>query len=1533
MRIFANENDSVIHDASLKFQSVIKSIRHIFNWVLWILVGIVIMLFILLRIPAVQRYMGDKAAETVSEKIGAKVNLGRIDVGFPNRIIIDDLQIFDQQEEPMLSSSRMSAKVDIPSLLTGKISILSSQLFGLKAHLYKKSASEPFNFQFVIDSLQSKEKQKESRLDLNIKSLIVRNGTIIYDQLDMPRTPSVISPHHLHLSNISSHLILDQLTDQSLKLRVKKLTLKEESGLDLKSLSFNLMANHSKAKVTDLNIVLPSSNLKADTLETTYQMADGKLIQSSLKYRGIISQSHIKPSDLAFIMPQLKEIQEPFDISTSFVGSTEKFSLLALNINSSIGLHLSADGTYDNHQNERKWYANIGKLGIKSNALQHLGQLISINNPVPSQLFQLGDIEYTGHVGGTKNEYALKGDLSTDIGDLALTLGIQGNHFNGHAETDGIQLGTILNNSDLGVVATVLDVDGNLPFSRSMSLFAKGEINKLELKGHTYNNIQIDGIYNNGTFNGLIGIDDPNGSIVAEGMMELNPQAVSANLTAHARHFNPSALALLDNYKDHVFDFDLKTDLKGSSLSDLQGIVDLENLSINAPGTNYQLNSLHIDTDNTGDDKHIELHSDFGQMYIKGNYDLEHLSSCISNIIKKKLPSLTFLPRQTQGKNSQFEFSADIDRSDWLSLLTSVPININSPLHLNGDVDETAETINLTCQAPNIEYKESNFRDVNLHLTTLNDTLHASLKALKMSESGVPFEISLISNALNDNLSANLWFNNHGGKRGLKGNISATAHLFEDKQDRQGAQVSMRQSNIYIGGAPWTVEPSVIRYSKDHVDIDHFMVKNGDQHIIVSGALTDNITDTIHVDINQLDAGFLSNILNVRGIHFGGDISGEAFVTSVYETPLAEANLFIDNFQFVDGRIGDMALVASWNAKDNKILLDGKAKDGAAGTTDVDGFVSLSPGGIDLNIYADGTPLHFLESFIGSVIDDLDTRAKGYVRLFGPFSGINLEGKVVNNGTIHVKPLNTTYTLINDTLTLVPDHIIFNSNVLYDKDGHQGVLSGSVDHQDLGSFTFDFDIDANRMLCYDVKEFGNDTFCGTVYATGDCQLKGRSGEVTIDVVATPESNTVFYYNAASPDMLNNQDFIKWNDATPEILDFSSLPSANQQLDRDRGTFYETEEDPDDLSEEDDLPSDLRMTLRINANPNAALRLLMDQESGDYIELHGNGTLRASYFNNGSFTLFGNYVVDNGIYKLTIQNIIKKDFQFQQGGTIQFGGNPLDAALDLKANYTVNGVPLSDLNLSRNFSTNNIRVNCIMNITGTPQQPSIDFDMEMPTVNSDAQQMIRSLMNSEEELNQQVIYLLAIGRFYNQASQLGDEEQNQTSLMMQSFLSGTISQQISSVLSNVVNNNKWNFGANISTGDEGFNNAEYEGILSGRLMNDRLLINGQFGYRDNPNATTSIIGDFDIRYLLDANGNLAVKVYNQTNDRYFVKNSLNTQGLGLIVKKDFNHWGELFGLNRKKKTKFLQYEKTTPNTHGNSNTSTHNNGSKEKVSSH
>ena len=434
--------------------------------------------------------------------------------------------------------------------------------------------------------------------------------------------------------------------------------------------------------------------------------------------------------------------------------------------------------------------------------------------------------------------------------------------------------------------------------------------------------------------------------------------------------------------------------------------------------------------------------------------------------------------------------------------------------------------------------------------------------------------------------------------------------------------------------------------------------------------------------------------------------------------------------------------------------------------------------------------------------------------------------------------------------------------------------------------TYDIDIQADNFLAYDFQDFGSRTFYGTVYGTGTCDIVGKKGEVNINVNAEPNKGSFIEYNAAHPDNINKADYIEWRDANDMLLQplsHSSVPTLQPKT-----------------------TTDVHINMYADINQNFDLRILMDENTGDKITLTGDGDIRGSYFNKGAFDIYGTFLIDHGTYVMTIQNVIKKLFTFQQGSSMTFSGEPFGAALNLKGQYVIPAVSLSDLQMGRSFTQNNIRAICLMNIGGTAGDPQVTFGLDLPTLSPDAKQMVMSVINSQEDLNQQVLYLLAVGRFMPQRNNNAVEDesqQSQTSLAMQSILSGTISQQINNVLMSMVKVPNWNFGANISTGNDGFSNAEYEGLLSGRLLNNRLIINGQFGYRDNVQTDqSSFIGDFDVQYLLRPNGNLAVKVYNQTNDRYFTRNSLNTQGVGLIIKKDFNSLSEIFGKKKKKNKK-------------------------------
>ena len=137
--------------------------------------------------------------------------------------------------------------------------------------------------------------------------------------------------------------------------------------------------------------------------------------------------------------------------------------------------------------------------------------------------------------------------------------------------------------------------------------------------------------------------------------------------------------------------------------------------------------------------------------------------------------------------------------------------------------------------------------------------------------------------------------------------------------------------------------------------------------------------------------------------------------------------------------------------------------------------------------------------------------------------------------------------------------------------------------------------------------------------------------------------------------------------------------------------------------------------------------------------------------------------------------------------------------------------------------------------------------------------------------------------------------------MRSFLSTTLTSQLNTAISSALGSQShWSFGTNVATGTYGWNDIEVDGLLQGRLFNDRLLINGNFGYRDKPTYTSNFVGDFDIKYLLTPKGSISLKAYSETTDRYFTKSSLTTQGVGISLQREFNNLRDLFNFTKPRK---------------------------------
>lgn len=1468
---------------------LIKKIKKIISGALWTIVGFYALLLTLTHVPQAQRFLGSQVAQFLSEKLGTEVSVGRVDLGFFNRIIIDDVLILDQRQEEMLKASRLTAKVDLLPLTDGRISISSAQLFGAHFILYKDSIGATPNYQFMLDSLASRDTISHTPLDLRINSLIMRHGSVKYDVLQEKETVGRLNPDHLNVTDISAHIILKALKEDSLNLSVKKLAFKEQSGLQVNQLTMHVEASPTHAVLEDFLLQLPHSSLSLGPVNARYKVRNGKLEKGSLKYNGTLEETDITLSDLACLNPSIPLLANRLVLASTFNGTDNSLDIQNLQATSADGhIDIRAKGFLHQWDETPVWQLHLDRLKLTAESIGFAKEQLEGKIDLPEQITKLGNISMTGEAEGEGTSVNAEAHLLSDVGSLEMTAEMnQQRQFSGHLETEDLQLGQLLNDQQLGEAAMKLDFNGVLHADNKPEANVSGVISHIDYHGYQYQNIELDASYLPQEIHGIVSIDDPNIRLNVDGSINRNGVQADIQLNASLSDFRPSQLNLTHQWNNATFSADLNAQFTGDNLNNITGTLDINQFTMQTEDVNYRLRNLNLISGYESEGQHfLTLRSDFASMYIKGFFDYSTLPQSIANLVASHLPTLPGLP-PVHPTNNDFAFQLELFRSDWLNSLFNVPVRLDKPLLLSGFINDRQKDVSIMGSCPDFTYNEGRYTQAALHIGTSADTLRCAIDMVKHMDNEIPFSLSLRAGASNNQLNTVLSWNNHEEQR-MSGTLNSSSRFFLDTNGKPAGIISILPSQIVMRNAEWHVAPSEIIYAKDDITVNHFAIEHGQQHITIDGRASHSATDNITVDLSDVDVEYILDLVNFHSVDFGGYASGTAVVSSLFTEPQASAQLSVRNFMFEHGPLGVLEVQASWDNKKKIIQLNGIANDGPASATLVNGYIDpSSPGYIDLDIQGLGTNISFAHSFLSSFTDHVEGMAEGSLRLYGPLDNINLTGQLVLDAELNVRQLNTSYTMKRDTLNFIPDNIELHRCAFYDREGHRGEINGYLHHQHLTRMTFDLNIEAENLLAYDFHDFGSDTFYGTVYGTGNVTIEGRPRRVTFDIDAIPQEKTLFVYNVSSPDAITSHEFIEWTS-------------------NNRGWQDEPRESTNTSYENAQPSTDIYLNVLVRCTPDATMRLLMDAKTGDYITLNGSGTVRANYYNKGGMQMFGTYTVSQGTYNVTIQELIKKNFTFREGGTIVFGGAPFDAQLNLQAQHTVNGVSLSDLNVGRPLTSNTVRINCLMNITGQAQAPQVDFDLAMPTVSADEQQMVRSVINGQQEMNQQVLYLLGIGRFYpqtgNNATAEGQTQQSQTALAMQSLLSGTLSSQINELLKNVVNNNNWNFGANISTGDEGWNNAEYEGLVSGRLLNNRLLLNGQFGYRDRATtATTSFIGDFDVQYLLTPSGSIAIKMYNQTNDRYFTRSSLNTQGLGFILKKDFSSFPDLFGIHHRDST--------------------------------
>ena len=1465
-------------------------------------------------------------AEELSDLLNTRVTIGRINIGLLNRIIIGDVLLDDQDEQEMLKVTRLSAKFDIMPFFKGKISISSVQLFGFNINLQKKTPDSPPNFKFVLDAFASNDTvKKDNSLDLRINSILIRRGRMAYHVLSEEETPGKFNAKHIHLQNIIANISLKALSKDSINLGIKRLSLDEKvSGFSLKKMSLKLVANSRQTSIDNFAIELPETSLKLDTIHLIYDSLkafDRFTEQVRFSFRTLPSQITLK--DISPFLPALSHFKEPISLDMEVKGTVNQLTCSHLEITAdNRQFRLKGDVALQDlsHPQDAYVFGTLSELTATTRGVGFLVRNLSHDyNGVPPVLERLGNVSFRGEVSGYFTDIVTYGQLHTDLGGVNMDLKLSSDKskglfaYSGAVKTTDYKLGKLLANEQLGEITFNLDVHGRHVTDRLPVVELKGLIASVDYSRYRYENITLDGEYKQGGFNGKVALDDPNGSIYLNGDVNVSSRIPTFNFQAIINKLRPHDLNLTSKYPDTEFSLKLRANFTGGSVDEMIGEINVDSLEFMSPEKQYFMNNMNIRASKQNNENQLRLTSEFLTASVEGKFQYHTLPASILNIMRKYVPSLILPPKKPIETHNNFQFDIHIYNTDILSTIFDIPLTVYTHSTLKGYFNDPLQRLRVEGYFPRLQYKNNFIESGMILCENPSDHIRARVRLTNLKKKGA-VNLSLDAQAKDDNISTTLNWGNSAAVT-YSGQLAAVAKFLRTEGEKPllKAMVEVKPTDIILNDTLWQIHPSQVVVDSGKVDVNNFYFSHQDRYVRINGRLSDNPQDSVKVDLKDINMGYVFDIASISDdVNFEGDATGTAYASGVFKKPVMNTRLFIKNFSLNQGRLGDLNIYGEWDNENRGIRLDASIKDISTTPSRVTGIIHpLKPeSGLDLNIEANELNLKFLEHYMKSIANDIKGRATGKVHFYGKFKGLNLDGAVMTDASMNFDILNTHFA-IKDTILLAPTGLTFNNIHISDMEGHSGRMNGYLHFQHFKNLNYRFEIQANNMLVMNTKESTDMPFYGTVYGTGNALLTGNAIQgLDVNVAMTTNRNSIFTYINGSVASATSNQFIKFVDKTPRrtIQDSIQIISYYEQLQQKR------------QEAEEEQKTDIRLNILVDATPDATMKIIMDPVAGDYISGKGTGNIRTEFYNKGDVKMFGSYQINQGVYKFSLQEVIRKDFVIKNGSTITFNGAPLDANLDIQASYTVNSASLNDLipeESSSIIQQPNVKVNCIMNLSGILVRPTIKLGIELPNERDEVQTLVRNYISTEEQMNMQILYLLGIGKFYTE-----DARNNQNSNVMSSVLSSTLSGQLNNALSQVFETNNWNIGTNLSTGDKGWTDMEVEGILSGQLLNNRLLINGNFGYRDNPMANTNFVGDFEAEWLINRSGDIRLKAYNETNDRYYTKTNLTTQGVGIMYKKDFNKWSDLFFWNKwKLRNKRKQEEKSKQQTDsiGNANT--------------
>ena len=1429
-------------------------------------------IYLLLQSSKVQTYVSNILTEKISEKLGTKITIGKVNYIFFDRVILSDLLVEDRHSDTLFYAEIITANID--SLNWHKRRIALGELTFLENRIkIGRDSLGQFNFSFRPDSLTTviKDTAASKTWNISCRNFSFEDSEIdfSFENADSTKCYS-INRFRLGLSDIRQ-------TADSTVFRIEKMVLNYNDRFNINRMNASCTLLPGQIIIRDVN--LESDRSQINGLNFSIGTAgDTSKIGVESNFNISLDKSVINLAEIAGFIPSWDGVDEELELSGRFYGNLDDLKGKDITLRTGKNTNVLLDFYLNGVRNPETMYLFVDLNRFETTVsdianfkLVKNGRIIKYQ--IPDELYKSGLLSFKGNFSGFLSDFVTFGTLNSNYGiikaDLSVIPKTKGMiSYKGKIATSNFDLGKMINREYFGKLTFSGEANGDYNIrTENISGLFKGEIAGIEAHGYNYRNVHLDGYYKDKMFDGMISMNDSNLQFSFLGRMDINNETPEYDFNLMVDKVLPANLHLGENLPKSELAFNMKARFTGNKIDNLRGVIVIDHGYYKNKNGSLPLNNIKLISLPTQSAMELIFNSEYFDINVNGNYQFRDLVYSVKKSMDRFIPSLKLTTPPGYKPNS-FDYRISVKQLDDITAVFTPGLVFETPFFVYGKMDSKHSDFQLEGSIPSFSFKNLSFRNIFFSNKTIDNEYVSNLKIQEINhKQGATIHHFAVNSIIsNNNLYNNIEWYATRDSSGYSSIVSNSAFETFPSTAFPKIKSTFFPSSVVLMGKNWKIDPFTATVDSSLVSIKNFRLFNNDQNLEIDGEISRDSARYLSLNFKNI------NLASLKGDPANSDVSGilngSVNISKLFNNPVLIADAGISGFKFKNQLIGDVVLRSKWDQINTEIDSRLEIVKNNKRSLLLNGSYNPETSKLNYMIKADSLPLKLLETVIDeSILNNFNGAVSGQIRLGGTPGKILMNGSAkIAGGSLMIDYTKTKY-FIEDSVYFKTDTIQFRNITVKDIHKNSGRLNGMLVHDNFRNMLYDFELVSPKLRIFNTTIKANEQFYGDVIANCKMKFSGRGDKLRLTGSLTTLEGTVANISMEYSDELAMYDFLEFTGNWQSDVNNPYLKTQSQ--------------------------TDFTIGLNIEVTPEAKVQLVYNSQVGDIIKGEGEGIMLLEMDKYGDLSLSGDYTVTKGDYLFTLQSVMSKRFTIAPGGTIVWSGDPYNAIINVKAIYKVK-TTLSDLLANTygnvNYLYQRIPVECIIKLTDELINPTIKFDINFPDENQSVKNELQQFFNTEEEINKQILSLIILGKFYT-PEYLRGQFQNNSPNMVGTTASELFSNQLSNWLSQISNN--VDVGFKYRPGNS-ITNDELELALSTQIFNDRVMLNGNVANNVNPesNSSSQIVGDFDMRVKLTRNGKIQFKAFNHANNDLIYETAPYTQGVGFSFKEEYNSFGEL-----------------------------------------